>query len=446
MKLFGGFHGARDKGAAKKRIREPQEETASKVTPSEESAEETVRTPEEQAKIDDIIAAYQKKKRTRRLIALGVAAVLIIGGVIVWKSTVKAPDVVQPTAKPSPSASAAPKPSKNPGQDPNDPQETEEPEPTEEPVKERERLENVHTFLLVGREQSYGNTDTLMVGIYNEDEKTVNVVSIPRDTCANVESNPNYNETKKINAVYARADMEGLIEAMSDIVGFPIDCYVSVGVNGFVNLVNTIGGIYFNVPHYMNYDDPTQDLHIHFSPGEQYLNGYDAIKVVRWRQNNDGTNYGDIDRINTQQNFLKAVIKQCLSWSNLKNNLSDYVDIFNEYVKTDLTAGNMLWYAQEVLKLDMDNIHFYTMPADYSVNIRGFSYGLVHVDEWLEMLQEHFVVYDQPITLDDLDLISKDANGNLYATSGEIKGGMDSFLDSRDYLRRLEEWNNSRAG
>ncbi len=446
MKLFGGFRGAWDKGAAKKRIREPQEEMESKVTPSEDGAAETVRTPEEQAKIDDIIAAYQKKKRTRRLIALGIAAVLIIGGVIVWKSTVKAPDVVQPTAKPSPSASVTPKPSKNPGQDPNDPQETEEPEPTEEPVKERERLENVHTFLLVGREQSYGNTDTLMVGIYNEDEKTVNVVSIPRDTCANVESNPYYNETKKINAVYARADMEGLIEAMSDIVGFPIDCYVSVGVNGFVNLVNTIGGIYFNVPHYMNYDDPTQDLHIHFSPGEQYLNGYDAIKVVRWRQNNDGTNYGDIDRINTQQNFLKAVIKQCLSWSNLKNNLSDYVDIFNEYVKTDLTTGNMLWYAQEILKLDMENIHFYTMPADYSVNIRGFSYGLVHVDEWLEMLQEHFVVYDQPITLDDLDLISKDANGNLYATSGEIKGGMDSFLDSRDYLRRLEEWNNSRAG
>ena len=362
---------------------------------------------------------------------------LVLGGVIVWKSTVKAPDVVQPTVKPTPVDSASPQPSDDPGDDSSG---DEQPDVSEPPA-ERKRLDSVHTFLLVGREQSYGNTDTLMVGIYDEENKTVNVVSIPRDTCANVECNPELSETKKINSVFARADMDGLKDAISDIVGFPIDCYVSVGINGFIQLVETIGGVTFNVPHYMNYDDPTQNLHIHFSAGEQYLNGYDAIKVVRWRQNNDGTNYGDIDRINTQQNFLKTVIKQCLSWSNLKNNLSNYVDIFHEYVKTDLSTGNMVWYAQEMLKLDMDDIHFYTLPADYSVNIRGFSYGLVHVDEWVEMLQEHFEVYDQPITLDDLDLIARDENGDLYATSGEIRGGMDSFLRASDYLKRLEEWN-----
>ena len=233
--------------------------------------------------------------------------------------------------------------------------------------------------------------------------------------------------------------------AISDITGFPIDCYVSVGVNGFIQLVNTIGGVTFNIPHNMNYDDPTQNLHIHFNAGEQFINGYDAIKVVRWRQNNDGTNYGDIDRIQTQQNFLKTVLKQCLSLSNLVTNLDDYIQIFQDNVKTDLTTGNMTWFAKEVLKLKMENVHFYTMPSNYSDMISGFSYGTILVDEWLEMLNEHLNVYDQPITLEDLDIISRDENGKLYATSGEIRGGMESFLTMEQYMRMLREWQSSQA-
>jgi LCP family protein required for cell wall assembly len=280
-----------------------------------------------------------------------------------------------------------------------------------------------------------------MAGVFDVNAGTVNVVSIPRDTCANVDSNPKNGETKKISGVYARADYEGLRDAVADMCGFPIDCYVSVGVNGFVQLVETIGGVTFNIPHYMNYDDPTQNLHIHFSPGEQYINGYDAIKVVRWRQNNDGTNYGDIDRINTQQAFLKTVFKKCLSLDNLVTNLDDYIKIFQEYVKSDLTTGNMTWFAKEFLKLNMDNIQFHTMPSNYNDWIGGFSYGTVLVDEWLEMLNEYLNPYDQPITLEDVDLISRDENGELYATSGEIRGGMESFLTMEEYLRQLRQWN-----
>ena len=303
------------------------------------------------------------------------------------------------------------------------------------------RRENVYTIMLVGRDQGLGNTDTIMVGVFDVDAGTVNVVSIPRDTCANVESDPNKTETKKISGVYSRAGFDGLRDAVSDMVGFPIDCYVSVSVNGFVQLVQTIGGVTFNVPHYMNYDDPTQNLHIHFSAGEQYLDGYDAIKVVRWRQNNDGTNYGDIDRINTQQEFLKTVFKKCLSLENLVTNLDDYIKIFQEYVKTDLSTGNMTWFAKEILKLKTEDIHFYTMPSNYNDSIGGFSYGTVLVDEWMAMLNESFNPYDQPIELEDVDLIYRDENGTLCATSGEIKGGMDSFLTMDQYLRMLRQWN-----
>ena len=414
-------------------------EKAEKETSTESTKEIHFRTPEEEAEIEEIITAYQKKKRRRRIIILAVLAALVIGGVVLWKSLVKPPEIVQPTAKPT--AEPTTRPTVKPTDKPADPEVTPTEAPPEEtPPPERMRRENVYTIMLVGRDQGLGNTDTIMVCVFDADAATVDVVSIPRDTCANVESDPRKAETKKISGIYSRAGFDGLREAVSEMVGFPIDCYVSVSVNGFVQLVQTIGGVYFNVPHYMNYDDPTQNLHIHFSPGEQYLDGYDAIKVVRWRQNNDGTNYGDIDRINTQQEFLKTVFKKCISLDSLVNNLDDYIKIFQEYVKTDLTTGNMTWFAKEILKLKSEDIHFYTMPTNPSVMIYGFSYGTVLPDEWLEMLNESLNPYDQPIEMEDLSLIYREEDGTLCCTSGEVKGGDESFLRMSDYMRMLEAW------
>ena len=107
-------------------------------------------------------------------------------------------------------------------------------------------------------------------------------------------------------------------------------------------LVDAIDGVDFEVPINMNYDDPYQDLHIHFSAGMQHLTGEEAMKVVRFRHNNDGSGYGseDIGRMQTQQNFLKAVASQTLTLSNV-GKVDEFVKIFMEYVDTDLTLGNL---------------------------------------------------------------------------------------------------------
>jgi LCP family protein required for cell wall assembly len=186
------------------------------------------------------------------------------------------------------------------------------------------RKEGVYTFLLVGLDQLQANTDTMMIGSFDTVNHKLNIVSIPRDTCANVEYS-----VKKINAVYALGGgIEALMAAVSDMTGFSIDSYILVDIEAFTALVDTLGGVYFNIPHNMDYDDPRQNLHIHFSAGYQQLSGADAVKVVRWRQNNDGTNYGDIERIKTQQSFLMTLAKQCLSLTNLLTKVDDYAKIF----------------------------------------------------------------------------------------------------------------------
>ncbi len=438
MKLFGG-RGTRLRRGGKPAIPEKPVETDTELPEEEEKPATSLRTPAEEAEIEGIIAAYQKKKRRRRWIALAVAVLLAVGAWAVWKTTVKPPEIVQPTAKPSPS-----QPPVSPTPEGSGGQEAEETPPPEEAPAARRRRENVYTFLLVGREPSYGNTDVIMVGVFDASAGTVDVVSIPRDTCANVESDPGpgKNETKKINSVDARAGIDGLRAAVEDMVGFPIDCYVSVRVRGFVSLVDTIGGVNFYIPYYMNYDDPTQNLHIHFSEGEHYLTGSEAINVVRWRQNNDGTNYGDIARIETQQSFLKTVLKKCLSLNNLVTNLDDYIKIFQESVETDLNTGNMTWFAKEFLKLDMEKVRFHTLPCKYNDMINGFAYCTILPEDWLALLNESLNVYDQPMTLEDVDVIYRDEDGDLAATSGQIRGGMDSFLKMSDYVVRLQEWNN----
>jgi LCP family protein required for cell wall assembly len=281
-----------------------------------------------------------------------------------------------------------------------------------------------------------------MVGRFDSKKQEMNIVSIPRDTCANVYYG--YVSSKKISAVYGiGGGIDALMEAVSDMVGFNIDSYIIVNIKAFTALVDTLGGVYFDIPYNMNYDDPTQDLYIHFKSGYQYLTGADAVKVVRWRQNSDGTVYGDIERINIQQNFLKTVAKQCMSLSNILTKFDDYLNIFKTYVNTDMTINNLAWYGQNFLKLKTEDIKFYTMPSKYNDSIKGFSYGTLYTDEWVKMVNDYLNPYEEDITESDMNIITRDEKGNLYATKGEIAGGYESFLDYKEYIASLKKEKNS---
>ncbi len=80
----------------------------------------------------------------------------------------------------------------------------------------------------------------------------------------------------KINFAYNSGGTALLAETISQQLGIPVDFTVTVDLDGFAALVNAIGGVDFEVPISMNYDDPYQDLHIHFSAGMQHLTGAEA--------------------------------------------------------------------------------------------------------------------------------------------------------------------------
>ena len=197
--------------------------------------------------------------------------------------------------------------------------------------------------------------------------------------------------------------MTKLAEVVSDQLGIPVDYTVSVDLTGFEALVEAIGGVNFDVPINMDYDDPIQNLSIHFKKGVQYLNGADAMRVVRFRHNNDGTGYGseDLGRMQTQQKFLKAVAKKMLTASNILTKIDDYAKIFNQYVDTNLTVGNLAWLCTEVLKMGVDKIDFSTLPNEWRS-----PYIYLIPDETLTLVNTYLNPYVEDRTAEDLHLPS----------------------------------------
>ena len=278
-----------------------------------------------------------------------------------------------------------------------------------------DRRPGVYTFLVVGKDTGGGgNTDTMILATYDTKEKTLDAMSLPRDTMTNVSWS-----NKKLNTVfnyYKGKDKETQVEKgmtalkthVGKLTGIVPDYYVIVEWDAVGELVDAIGGVTFDVPYDMHYDDPVQDLHIHQDKGLRKLTGEDAMEVIRWRKNNGkygNFQIGDSGRMKVQQDFLVAVTKECLQLKHLMN-ASEFARIFTENVNTDLTVGNLAWLAQQAIGMNADrDIQFYTMP--YTPYTRGTSYVLPVVDELLVLINEGLNPYKEDITADELSTIEK---------------------------------------
>ena len=162
---------------------------------------------------------------------------------------------------------------------------------------------------------------------------------------------------------------EKTLNAVNRITGLDIEYYIVVSNNALVELVDAIGGVEFDVPIDMDYDDSSQDLYIHLKKGVQRLNGQQAEWLVRFRKNNNGTSYpyeygdNDIGRMRTQREFLKVVAKQMVQLKNITK-IGNYVDIFKENVNTNIDDWNLIKdYIPYILSFNTDDIQTATIPG-----------------------------------------------------------------------------------
>ena len=349
-------------------------------------------------------APRQKLPRGTRAAIIAVCVVLALtGGVFAaWKLLVK------PVQRPSLS-----QPDPEPVSEPDEaepsvirvtPHETEQPEeepgpdvPTEQP---KALQDGVYNILICGTDDDGTRTDTIIIAHLDANNHTVALLSIPRDTPVATGNGG----LMKINSVYAGGGADGmqrLAARLNSLLGFPVDGYVLVDLEAFKKTVDLVGGVDFDVPQDMNYEDASQNLYIHLQKGMQHLNGEQAMGLVRFRK---GYASQDIQRTQVQQQFLKALAKQCLSVSSLTK-LKEFADIFAEYVTTNLTTGNMVWFGKELQACDFDSMQAYTAEGEGAM-INGASYYPLYAGRLLEIVNAAFNPYDAPIASGSLNVVT----------------------------------------
>lgn len=274
-------------------------------------------------------------------------------------------------------------------------------EPSDSSGQRKGRKDHFYTILISGLDDENGGSDTNLLVALDAKNGSINVVSLPRDTLLNVSW-----AVKKLNNAYHHGGIERTMEEVSNLLGIPVHFYITVDLQAFVELVDKIGGVDFDIPLDMDYDDPYQDLHIHLPAGPRKLTGEEALQVVRWRQNNDGTGYAtaDIGRIGTQQAFLMAMAQQTLQLSNW-DKIPSMADIFLSHVETDLELANLIWIGEQALTMGSSNISFHTLPGDGAGYYKGGSYYTVDPQGALELVNTYFNPYQEDLTLDDMDIL-----------------------------------------
>ena len=330
------------------------------------------------------------------------------------------------------------------------------------PKAEGERKsEDYYTVLVLGRDTGGGgNTDTMLLASYDVTNQKVTVMSIPRDTMVNVPW-----DVKKINSVYAyygggENGIKAVYKEIAQLVGFEPDYQVVVEWDAIGEIVDAMDGVYFDVPYNMNYHDPYQDLVIEQEKGYRLLNGDDAMQVIRWRHNDDGTGYPDSDlgRIKTQQNFLKAVIKQLLQVKNVTK-IGEFATVFQNNVETNLSFQEMLWFGQQAVMggLKLENVNFLTMPnklaSAYSPTVSKVygrdmnqSYVVPLANDLLDLVNNSLSPFVEESKLSDLDIMSVNRDGSVSSSTGYVEDKVAAKPPVKIGTDKKEEENTEQTG
>ncbi len=361
-------------------------------------------------------------------ITVGVLLLAAAAGGIWWVSNVKAPDI--------PDVSQT-----QPQKDPDVPEKAEEEGlgSLTEGVALNEELpdyisnqkEGVYTFLLIGRTTMDDNSDMLMLIVFDTNTGKIDAVSIPRDTMINVSTG-----ARKINqAIWGGVDYTK--NWVRKTLGVYPNFYVMVDWAAVGQLVDAVGGVYFDVPCRMYYVDSNKvgPFKIDLEPGYQHLDGNKAMQLIRWRKNASGYEHyaqeagfdgSNTKRTQMQQEFMVEAAKQILQVKNVPY-LGSMVQVFTEYVETDLSTGNLAWFAQKALSLDSAHkVTFHTLPANYSGSAycsatRNMqSYVTIQQTGLLEMVNTYLNPYESRITLSNLDLMRINSDGTISSSTGSV--------------------------
>lgn len=203
-----------------------------------------------------------------------------------------------------------------------------------------------------------GRSDTILLLRLDPKEKSVTMLSIPRDTQIEI---PGLG-IDKINDANVKGGATQAAKVVSQTLNnIQIDRYVRITTDAFRELVDLVGGVEVFVPEPMEYIDITQKLHIDLDQGWQTLNGDKAEQFARFRNNNKG----DIGRVQRQQVLLKA-LRQRLTSPAVLPRLPQAIRVMQQYIDTNLSLEEILAIVGFSLDLQPYDLKMVLLPGRFS--------------------------------------------------------------------------------
>lgn len=227
--------------------------------------------------------------------------------------------------------------------------------------------ENNVSILFVGVDRGGGRegdtnsglSDALMVATFNQEDKSVKLLSIPRDSYVYIPSRDNYT---KITHAHAYGGIKESIDTVEHLLDMPIDYYVRVDFDAFIDVVDALNGIEVDVPYAISEMDSNDTKGaIQLSPGEQMLNGEEALALARTRKYDN-----DLERGNRQQEIISAILDRMISVNALAN-INNLLDAVGNNMTTNMSFDEMKdfsGYISNKLSLETLNLDGSDMVTD----------------------------------------------------------------------------------
>ncbi|MEQ6356866.1 LCP family protein [Lysinibacillus sp. M3] len=246
-----------------------------------------------------------------------------------------------------------------------------------------------------GQGSDHSRSDALVLATLNNKTHTIKMLSIPRDSYVYI---PKVEYKDKITHAHAMGGTLTTIKTVEELLDIPIDYYVRMNFNAFIDVVDALGGIEAEVPYALHELDEFDKFTINLEPGMQHLNGSEALALARTRKQDS-----DIERGKRQQEILSAIINKVSSVGSISK-YDDVINALGNNMKTDMTFDEMKsflsYLTKGVPRIDTLNLEG---TDDMSTGVYYYQLDPASVNEVKETLQNHLGLNENSTSLTNND-------------------------------------------
>ncbi len=210
---------------------------------------------------------------------------------------------------------------------------------------------------------SQSRTDTLFVMTLDLTNKTATMLSIPRDTYAHIAGT---HTTTKINAAYSTGGPERTVATVNEFLDTSATHYLVLNIDATKKMVDALGGVDVDVEHPMHYHDKWGHLSIDLQPGEQHLDGNNAVGFARYRHPDAGKRPtpedGDERRMYRQHVLMRAMVDKAKSFANVAQ-APQLIDVAMSTIRTDFTRQQLFDIAAIFKGIQQKDIQTASLPG-----------------------------------------------------------------------------------